>query len=39
MTLFCPLKILIDSFYTVKTQKLEESERIFKGPKSVFQGF
>ena len=39
---FAPWKffqILPGSFYTVKTQNLEESKRIFKGPESILQGF
>ena len=39
---FCPLKIRSDSFrlfYTVNTQNLEESERIYKGQKRFTKGF
>ena len=39
---FCPLKILSDSFrvfYTVNTQNLKESERIYKGQKRFTKGF
>ena len=39
---FCPLKILSDSFrsfYTVNTQNLKESGRIYKGQKRFTQGF
>ena len=42
MIRFCPLKILSDSFrlfYTVKTQNLEESVRIYKGQKRFTKGF
>jgi len=36
---FCPLKILFDSFYTVKTQNLPEFQRIYKGQKIITQSF
>ena len=39
---FAPWKfflILGDSFYTVKTQNLQEFQRIYKGQKSITQGF
>ena len=42
MICFCPLKILSDSFrsfYTVNSQNLKESERIYKGQKRFTQGF